>query len=299
MTDLDAVFGAQRRDARTWAPVIVIRHGFIGGPEPFRPLEKFLQATFGAAQIDNRSYDWRRSVLYSGAELAQTLLTNEGYAGRDLVLIGHGMGGLVCRICNCVLRDPSFSQLMTWLPMQLGYSGREVQEIEQFNFGPASIRPVCGLVTLAAPNGGALLQGQVSGIAGLAPKAVNTFFPTRISSVADLTTDRVFNILQHLSVDTKTLSVSGSRRSRSAIASGQVANWLGRGGIQLDVPHDSVVEDRSVDLTQSVLPNEIVHHGKSPYMHLRAYRDCTSVSHTSIYDHSGVRELLVEFLLRC
>jgi len=63
--------------------------------------------------------------------------------------------------------------------------------------------------------------------------------------------------------------------------------------------NDLIVEDRSVDLQYSILPNEILHHGKSPYKHARCYLDCVDVAHTNIYDNQNVRNLMVDFLERC
>ena len=68
-----------------------------------------------------------------------------------------------------------------------------------------------------------------------------------------------------------------------------------KGGIQLEMPHDSIVEDRSVDLRSAVLPNEIVHNSQAAYLHLRAYVDCTDVTHTNIYNDNTVRD----YIRRC
>src|SRR5206468_2518263 len=95
--------------------------------------------------------------------------------------------------------------------------------------------------------------------------------------------------------DTRAMSVSGSRWNRFALASGQLTAWMRTGGIQLDLPHDSIVEDRSVDLRSAVLPNEVVQNGRAAYMHVRAYENCTDVTHTNIYDDDIVRA----YVLKC
>ena len=205
----------------------------------------------------------------------------------------------MCRVANCILRNQDFTVVTLPLARSLGYASAEILEIQQYQFGQHSVRPVKALAALATPNSGALLQGQVSGIAALTQKMLNIFPPTQVSSVADLTTDRLFQILQYQTVDTSVLSISGSRWNRFATASGQATKWLALGGIQLDMPHDSIVEDRSVNLTFSILANEIVHQGSSLYMHLRAYEGCTDVIHTNIYDDWKVRDYLVDFFLRC
>jgi hypothetical protein len=154
------------------------------------------------------------------------------------------------------------------------------------------------MAMLATPNSGALLQGQVSGLAALVQPVVNVFPPTQDSSVADLTTDRLYHILKNASVATATLTISGSQSNRFAVASGQIGSWLGLAGINLEMPHDMIVEDRSVNLSESILPNEITHKGSGLYRHLQAYESCMDVRHTNIYDDPGVRDHLLDFLLR-
>jgi len=65
------------------------------------------------------------------------------------------------------------------------------------------------------------------------------------------------------------------------------------------MPNDLIVEDRSVDLHQSILPNEAVHYGAAKYLHAHCYVDCTDVWHSNIYDQPKVRELLIDCLERC
>jgi triacylglycerol esterase/lipase EstA (alpha/beta hydrolase family) len=296
---LDEQFGPPSKDLATWNPVVIIRHGFVSSHVPFQPLEAFLQAACPNATIDNRSYAWKDSALVNGIRLASEIVHTPAYQERDLMLIGHSLGGLVCRVANVAMRDRDAAVIWNAATLRaFGYAAGEVQAVINLAMGPGWRRPVAGVVTLATPNSGALLQGQVSNIASLVQQAVNVFAPTRASCVADLTTSRLFELLQHARSDTKTLSISGSRWNRFATASGQVATWTGLGGINLDMPHDYVVEDRSVDLASSILPNEVVHHGSARYLHVRAYTDCTSVTHTGIYDNQFVREAIVEFLRR-
>jgi len=128
------------------------------------------------------------------------------------------------------LRDPQFPALAPILARNLGYAQDVILELKQYQFAPPFLPPVAGRITLATPNSGAVLQGQVCGIAALTQKLLNVFPPTQTSSIADLTTDRLFQLLQNFAVDTPVLSVSGSRWNRFATASGQVASWSGLGG---------------------------------------------------------------------
>ena len=73
---------------------------------PFQDLANFTGKKFPNAIIDNQRYPWTDSVVLNGARLARALQTSHVADERPLVLIGHSMGGLVCRIANLLLRDP-------------------------------------------------------------------------------------------------------------------------------------------------------------------------------------------------
>jgi len=60
-----------------------------------------------------------------------------------------------------------------------------------------------------------------------------------------------------------------------------------------------IVEDRSVNLDQSILQNEILSAAPSKYLHLRMYQDCIDVVHDNIYDHGKVRDVVVDCITRC
>lgn len=68
---------------------------------------------------------------------------------------------------------------------------------------------------------------------------------------------------------------------------------------RLHLPNDMIVEDRSVDLAQSVLKYEILSAAEAKYLHLRLYRDCVDVVHDNIYDHGKVRDIVVDCITRC
>ncbi len=155
------------------------------------------------------------------------------------------------------------------------------------------------LITLATPNSGAMLHGQVSGIPSLLKLTLNLFPPTNLESVADLTTDRLFRFLQNFSSSTPTLSISGSKGNRFARGSGSISSWLGKRGLRIEMPNDLIVEDRSVDLHYSILPNEAIHMGSAKYLHARAYQDCTDVWHSNIYDDPNAREIITDCLKSC
>lgn len=297
--DLETTFGKVRPNAFQWDPLIFIRHGICSNNVPFKPLELYLNSKFTNSVPDNSSYDWRDSVLVNGARLAHQVLKIAG--DRPLVLIGHSMGGLLCRVANVIFEDPNlFDVLTSNLANQLGYKGNDIAEIKKFRFQDVKKMPKPNvIVTLATPNSGAMLHGQISGIPALLKLAAHFFPPTNLESVADLTTDRLFRFLEQFAVSTPVLSISGSKGNRFARASGTISNWLGNKGIRINLPNDLVVEDQSVDLHYSILPNEITHHRKAKYLHARGYTDCTDVWHSNIYDDWNVRDLLVDCLQRC
>jgi len=297
LIDLEPTFGKKQQNVLQWNPIFFIRHGIGSSHKPFVSLAQFLQSTFPKSTIDNQSYDWKDSVLLNGARLAKQVVNTN--TDRPLILIGHSMGGLLCRVANVALTDPSgFVALAKSLAPQLTYPNVDVLSISALQLLPPK-SPITAMITLATPNSGAMLAGQLSGIPYLLKTALNLFPPTNLQSVADLTSSRLFRFLQNFSVNTRTLSISGSQGNRFARASGQLTAWVGKAGLRMEMPNDLIVEDRSVDLQYSILPNEILHHGKSPYKHARCYLDCVDVAHTNIYDNQNVRNLMVDFLERC
>lgn len=298
LTDIGKTFGNVRPTPLQWDPVIFIRHGICSTSAPLQPLEQYLAGIFKSSTIDNSSYDWRDSVLVNGARLANEVL--KVAANRPLVLIGHSMGGLLCRVATAIFDNPNyFLSLAAGLAPQLSYKATDLLEIANFPFSRAKMPKPSLVVTLATPNSGAMLQGQISGIPALLKAALSLFPPTNLESVADLTTDRLFRFLQNFAVSAAMLSISGSTGNRFARASGTISTWVGKKGLRIEMPNDLIVEDRSVDLHHSILPNEVIHHGSARYLHARCYADCTNVWHSNIYDDMNVRDLIVDCLSRC
>jgi pimeloyl-ACP methyl ester carboxylesterase len=298
LTAVQTTFGNVRANALQWDPVIYIRHGICSSSAQFVQLEQYLAGKFPNSTIDNVSYDWRDCVLVNGARLAHEVLN--GPQNRPIVLIGHSMGGLLCRVANIIMQDPQkFDFLAANLAPQLTYKQSDLSEIANYRFSDRVAPTPTFLVSLATPNSGAMLHGQVSGIPSLLKLALNLFPPTNLESVADLTTDRLFRFLQNFCSTTPTLSISGSKGNRFARGSGSISSWLGRRGLRIEMPNDLIVEDRSVDLHYSILPNEAIHMGNAKYLHARGYQDCTDVWHSNIYDDPNAREIITECLKRC
>ena len=96
-----------------------------------------------------------------------------------------------------------------------------------------------------------------------------------------------------------TLSISGSGWNRYGKAPAGIMLSLAQLAGRLHLPNDMIVEDRSVNLDQSILQNEILSAAPSKYLHLRMYRDCIDVVHDNIYDHGKVRDVVVDCITRC
>ena len=295
--DLERSFGRLRQPLSAEAPTIYLLHGFRSKPATMTQLEGFLRNALPLATIILHSYDWKQSVLRSGAQLAHSVLAKTA-KDRGLFFVGHSMGGLVCRVANVILNDPvGFAARIPWL-MPFNYND-DINFLKRFDFSNYSSCKVNGIVTLATPNSGAMLQGQVTGLLAAAQLGAGFFSSLRHQSVLDLTTDKLFRLLQGFAVSTPILSISGSVANRFATGSGQIGKILTRAGLNLTLPHDTVVEDVSVDLTKSILPNECVNHGASSYVHLRAYEDCTDINHFSIHKNQVVADYVIDFVARC
>ena len=291
---IDATFGNALPRSDYSDCVIVVRHGFKSDHRPLVNISNQLRGSFTGAVVDNEDYTWTKPVLENGVELALRIL-NEYEDSQPLCLIGHSMGGLVCRVANlAVTRPVEFQNYMAALriaggPSYLDPVQKLVAQLRQ--------RAVSGLVTLATPNSATLTYGQIAGWMKMSTVATTLGFPNKTASFVDLTTDRLFRVLQSFRTDTPTLSVSGSAHNRFSKRRPALGVLVGLAG-KLALPNDGLVEDRSVDLRDSILPNEICHMGASKYLHLREYSDCTDVEHSSIYDEAAVYDALVAFIQR-
>lgn len=289
-------FGTARSPLSSEKPVIYIVHGFISNAGNMVNLESLLQKLLPNATIRRFDYDWKQSVLLSGAELASDVFKKDGVQ-RPLIFVGHSMGGLVSRVANVVLSTPGdFAALVPFLS-SFDYQD-EIPTLKAYDFDRNVKKPLSGIVTLATPNSGAMLQGQVSSYMALVQWATNRVASFRHPSVQDLTTDRLFRLLQHFSTSTPVLSISGSKMNRFTTGAGQIVRSATKLGLNLTMPHDLVVEDISVDLSKSILPNEVTDHGNALYLHLRAYEDCTDVMHSSIHSNQVVAEYIADFASR-
>lgn len=278
---LHPVFGTSANSLKE--PMVFLRHGFMSDGSIFQALETTISSALPGSLVDRSSYDWKAPVVINGLRLAQQVLNSAGE--RPIYLVGHSMGGLVGRVAAIALHDPSamfqhLNLLLAGWNFDLGEAKSLCSTLQQ--------RDVAGVVTLATPNSGAVTHGQLSLFAHLLRRPFSSY----AKSVVDLTTDHLYRFLQPYAVDIPALSVSGSAFS---VLSKQVRGPL-RLAAGLKMPNDGIVEDVSVDLTQSVLPNEVVNSLATRYLHIRAYPDCTDVWHTSIHQNLRVQNFVVDFI---
>ena len=295
MDSADTIFGSHRANWEAWNPYVVIRHGIMSDDTPFQDLAKFIQTKFPKAIIDNQRYPWTDSVVLNGARLARALQTSHVADERPLVFVGHSMGGLVCRVANLLLREPGVISGNRQIFQNYCDDDRNAFTT-LLGLGLQRYPPmrVHLLVTIGTPNSGAMLKAQLGALADVLGKVISVKFP----SLKDLNTARLFHLLQYFAVDTPTLSISGSGWNRFNKSSAPPVFWVPNAAASFSLPNDMIVEDRSVDLSQSILPNEVLSHPAARYLHLRAYRDCTDVIHTTMYNHVEVRNLLIDCMAR-
>jgi hypothetical protein len=267
---------------------VVVRHGIFSNSRNMMMLESALRGAYPL--IDNRTYTWTDSILVNGVRLASELvaasLVNQNE--RHVALVGHSMGGLVCRVANCALTDPGFRQHVRAHAKAL--SPADQNYIDTANLTPGIVT-ICSMVTLATPNSGAMRKGQLGALALL----LNVLKPAplRSAGIQDLQTDHIFRVLQHCSSNTPCLTMSGSFGNRFGQGATRITyRFLGGWLATVEEPHDLIVEDESVDLSRSILPHEL----KGPVEHQRAYLNCIDVTHTSIHADPQVHKAVIAFL---
>jgi pimeloyl-ACP methyl ester carboxylesterase len=294
--DSETAFGPQRKNWPSWNPFVVVRHGILSSDVPFQGLSKFIESKFPTAIVDNQKYTWTDSVVLNGARLAKAILDHPDAKGRPVILIGHSMGGLVCRVANLLLTQPGLiPQNRLIFQNYCDGDGNDFEALIGLGLDRNEARTINLVVTLGTPNSGAMLKAQLSALGDLVGKALAFKF----TSLKDLNTARLFQLLQYFSVSTPTLSISGSGWNRFKKAPAGPIFWAPHLAARLQLPNDMIVEDRSVDLAQSILPNEVLSAPARKYLHVRLYTDCIDVIHTTIYDHWKVKDILIDCMARC
>jgi len=288
--------------------LVYIRHGIFSGHASMSTLATTVQGILLGCSIDNTSYTWSDPVLQSGIRLARIVVqaVQKNSTLQKIILIGHSQGGLVCRVAAATLCDPAglMNVLNARNAANLPYYSMPIQELGNIQSAIVTLgikSRIKGVVTLATPNAGAFTFGQLAIQAQLAFFALkNMAALAGWKGLDELTTDKLFRILQETRVDkVKYLSISGSGVNRySSVSSKSLSQIPGikRLGLYMDLPNDLVVEDSSVDLSKAPMPSEIQSLTQQ-YTHIRAYKNCTDVSHTGIHHHSTVNTLLDEHLI--
>jgi hypothetical protein len=177
----------------------------------FRDLTRFIQSKFPNAVVNNQKYPWTDSVVLNGARLAKLILGNPDAIGRPLVLVGHSMGGLVCRVANLFLRQPNLVAVHRNIFLNY-YNQKQTDLVSLLGLalGNHNARTVDLVATIGTPNSGAMLKAQLSAMGDLLGKALAVKF----NSLDDLNTARLFRLFQYFSTDTPLLSISGSGWNR-------------------------------------------------------------------------------------
>jgi pimeloyl-ACP methyl ester carboxylesterase len=286
--------------------LIVLRHGINSSPESMEFLREWLERVEGSEpqpEMNNEAYAWKRPVLEQGIAFARRII--ELYRPekhRRIILIGHSQGGLLCRVAAVLLAGRSTVVGHGLSAVNASAFGRDVAQLlatwtSDDRTNATRVAPaLAGLVMLATPNAGAFTFGQLSLLGRLSAAGLRGLVsPFGVRDLPDLMTDRLPRLLQHYRVGSiKYVSISGSAVSRySGLQYEDLADlpYLGRLGVRLELPNDSVVEDVSVDLANGPLPCEIEDLA-AQYEHVRAYIDCTAVAHTSIHSAPEVAELV-------
>jgi hypothetical protein len=294
MDSIESIFGPQKGNWQNWNPFVVVRHGIMSSREPFQGLSRFIELKFSSAFVDNSTYEWRDSVVLNGARLAGEIFAKA--EGRPIVLIGHSMGGLVCRVANLLLTQPDL--IPQHRPIFQTYCGGDDSDFNTLldlglnHFEPRAVNLV---VTLGTPNSGAMLKAQLNALGDLAADII----PAKFKSLEDLTNDRLFRLFQYFSVSTPMLSISGSGWNRLGKVHAPFRLWAAHLGARLHLPNDMIVEDRSVDLAQSIFPNEVLSAPAAKYLHVRLYRGCTEMIHTTMSDPGKLWDVLIDCMDRC
>ena len=264
------------------------RHGIRSDHQSMLWLANKLGEQPRFAEANNEPYDWSDDVVKAGLDLAAQVVSH-GAEEEAVLLVGHSQGGLVCRVAAVAL-----------VGNLLGKGGEFTQEIRKWQ-RKRSVKFVktLGVVTIAAPNAGAITFGQMSVAAELLGRTLAgaTDLLDRMCNLKDLTTTRLFEEFENWRVNARYLSISAVCVNRYQRGWAQdVAELLPtrRVAVRWDVPNDGVVEDSSTDLRRSVIRPEV--NLAEDYRHVRAYPGSIRLNHSSVRESPEVAKVIVENL---
>jgi len=278
---------------------LVFVHGIYSGHETaFRSLadklsEAGVNKTHEFAYFD---YNFRRSIAETGADLAKMLIHYVGNEKSEVTLIGHSMGGLVCRLA-------------------LLQRGDDLKFVKR-------------LIMLGTPNHGTLHTGRLGWLTGATREASGVLWAqiSRKAGIKQLTEIGKF-LKPHLKADSQTQTLGVDYISIPATCfheeSGRAELILGEHSrkmviaplamelltaiygepIGLNRPHDGIVEEDSVFLGNrgAVTRNSERRQtcekvpGCGPYLHVR-HDDFLEHSHVTIQKSDKTAEIIASVL---
>lgn len=274
-------------DANT---LVVLRHGLFSSEKAMTSLATKIETDIlPGCTIDNEPYEWKEPVLTSGIDLASHILgkLRDDPAIDKIILVGHCLGGLVCRVAVASICDHAgLLGSMSFRSDPYLTNARTALKSMDASVLVDVRRRVHSVVMLGTPNSGTFTYGQLSLLATVAfREAMRMVSSVRWKNFTELTTDKLFTLLQNVRVpDVRYLSVSGSAHSRYGAALGVKLSdvpVVSRLAPSLDLPNDMVVEDSSVDLRDAPLPCEIADL-EQQYTHVRSYIECIRLSHRDL-----------------
>ena len=286
--------------------LIVLRHGIRSSHDAMAKIEQRLKTMLPGCTTDNETYDWGDFVLHSGIALAGYVIEKLNETGRTkVILIGHSQGGLVCRVAVAALcaRADFVHAVRKRATPGGGYYTLADQALQRLAAGythaqlDAAKAAVHSVVLLGTPNAGAITNGQLAVEMTLALRALKKLASVKWRNFDELTTDRLFTLLQDLRVRrVRYVSVSGSSFNRySDFTSSHLSlldlPLLSRLAPSLALPNDGVVEDVSVNMREAPLPPEIADLD-AQYTHVRCYTECIRVAHGELHSDPNTLDAL-------
>ena len=226
--------------------VVVFVHGIVSSHATFTKLVESFEsdARFDAYDLFAYDYDWGEPILTSAGKL-RDILNARVPDGSEITLIGHSMGGLVSR----------------------------------FALVAGNLRGVRRIVMLGAPNFGALTARQLGTLGQVAIAAAGKITPLfpRKAGLRDLTQPQTLyvqvvrnendddSIPASRALNVEYVTIPGlfywDERRDTETGEGNEALWFSVGGlvvkvlkawplseIEIERPHDGVVEESSVNL---------------------------------------------------
>lgn len=274
---------------------VIFVHGIFSCHETFRPLLNGMLAAVPALKNWWQcyfDYEYKQSILDNGKDLAETIRQAFPHQKPKITLVGHSMGGLVCRAA--VLQEGDLGMVKRLI--MLGTPNHGTLQTARLGLLAHLMRESAGvLYTVFARKSPGIRQLSEVG------RTFEPLLATGIHGTKSIDYVSIPGLQFHDESGWLTVDGSFSPLGRFLTLMFEVADLLPGATVKLKLPHDGIVEEESVKLSSSASRfSERPAHGNSnppfgPYAHV-THPALKKVDHVTVQSCQMTIELISKLI---